>query len=126
MGTYVVTADPVLGSICLLLRRGMDVYNKHFCNSHKKDDDIFHDEFYTKDDIVDAYSRYVATIVKRYAQEASVLGTPLSIVLLRWSYSPHLEVGNLPTTHAVPPVFLRLRAAHLRPLLNGLRPLQQS
>ena len=80
MGKDVVAADPVLGSICLLLRRGMDVYNKHFCNSHKKDNDIFHDEFYTKDDIVDAYSRYVATIVKRYAQETSVLGTPLSTV----------------------------------------------
>src|SRR5258706_4505216 len=126
MGKYVMAADPVLGSICLHLRRGMDVYNKHFCNRHKKDNDIFHDEFYTNHDIVDAYSRYVATIVKCYAQETSVLGTPLSITLLWWSYSPHLKAGNLLTTHAVPPVFLRLRVAHLRLLLNGLRPSQQS
>ena len=78
----------------LIPTQGIGRYNKHFCSSHKKDNDIFHDEFYTKDDIVDAYSRYVATIVKRYAQEASVLGTPLSIALLWWPYSPHLEAAR--------------------------------
>jgi hypothetical protein len=77
MGEHMVAAG---GGICLHLRRGMDVYNKHFCKKHKKDTDIFHDEFYTNDDIVDAYSHYVATIVKRYANETSVLGTHLSII----------------------------------------------
>ena len=72
-----MATDPVLGSVCLFLRRGMDVYNKHFC---KNATEIFHDNFYTKGDIVDAYSRYVATIVKRYANEPSVLGTLLSII----------------------------------------------
>ena len=71
-----VAADPVLGSFCLLLHRGMDVYNRHFCKDHKKASDIFHDDFYTNGDIFDAYSRYVTTIVKRYADEPSVLGTP--------------------------------------------------
>ena len=75
MGKYMVAADPVLGGFCLLLHRGMDVYNKHFCKDHKKARDIFHDDFYTKSDIFDAYSRYVTTIVKRYADEPSVLGT---------------------------------------------------
>jgi hypothetical protein len=75
MGKYMVAADSVLGGVCSLPCRGMDVYNQHFGNEH----DIFHDDFYTKGDIVDAYSRYVSTIVKRYANEPSVLGTPLSI-----------------------------------------------
>ena len=117
-----MAADPVLGGVCLLLRRGMDVYNKHFCETVTE---IFHDDFYTKSDIVDAYSHYVATVVKRYAHETSILGTPLDD-LLWWSYSPHLKAGNSPTTHAVRPVFQRRRVAHLRPLLNGLRPSHQS
>ena len=125
MGKDVVAADPILGNVCLLLCRGMDVYNNFFCKDHKKDSDIFHDDFYTNDDIINAYSRYVATIVKRYAHEPSVLGTPLSTILSCSSYSRHFEAGNLPTTHAVPPVFLRRGVAHLRPLLNGLRPSQQ-
>ena len=125
MGKDVVAADSILGIVCLLLHRGMDVYNGQFCKDHKKDSDIFHDEFYTNDDIVAAFSRYVATIVKRYAHEPSVLGTPLSTILLCSSYSRHLEAGNLPTTHAVPPVFLRRGVAHLRLLPNGLRPSQQ-
>ena len=78
MGKFIAAADPVPGGFCLLLHRGMDVYNRHFCKDHKKDSDIFHDDFYTNDDIVNAYSRYVATIVKRYANEPSVLGTPLN------------------------------------------------
>ena len=109
-----VAADPV----CLLLCRGMDVYTKHFSKE-------FHDEFYTCSPIVDAYSSYIATIVKRYAHEPSVLGTPLDYLL--WSsYSPHLKAGNSPTTHAVPPVFLRRRVATLRRLLDGRRSSQQS
>ena len=72
-----MAADPVLGGVCLLPRRGMDVYNKHFC---KNATEIFHDDFYTKSDILDAYSRYVTTIVKRYANEPSVLGALLSII----------------------------------------------
>ena len=87
--------------------------------------EIFHDDFYTKSDIVDAYSRYVATIVKRYAHETSILGTPLDD-LLWWSYSPHLKAGNSLTIHVVRPVLQRRRVVHLRPLLNGLRPSQQS
>jgi hypothetical protein len=99
----------------------MDVYNQHFGNEHT---DIFHDDFYTKGEIVDAYSRYVSTIVKRYADEPSVLGTPLDQLLL-WLYSPHFKAGNSPTTHAVPPACLRRRVARLRLLLDGLRPSQQ-
>ena len=72
-----MAADPLLGSVCLLLCRGMDVYNKHF---GEKDSEIFHDDFYTKSDIVDAYSHYVATVVKRFAHETAILGTPLSMV----------------------------------------------
>ena len=125
MGKDVVAADPILSIVYLILRRGMDVYNQFFCKDHKKDSDIFHDDFYTNDDIIHAYSRYVATIVKRFAHEPSVLGTPLSIILLCSSYSHHLEAGNLPTTHAVPPVFLRRGVARLRLSLNGLRPSQQ-
>jgi len=51
----------------------MDVYNQHFSKEH-------HDEFYTDGDIFDAYSRYITTIVKRFAHEPAVLGTPLSII----------------------------------------------
>ena len=41
---------------------------------------FFHrDDFYTKSDIVDAFSHCVATVVKRYSHETAVLGTPLSI-----------------------------------------------
>ena len=75
-----MAADLVLGSVCLLLPRGMDVYNNHFGRKRENVTDIFHDEFYTDSDIVDAYSRYVATIVKRYTHETTVLGTPLSII----------------------------------------------
>jgi hypothetical protein len=78
MGKYMVAADSVLG-VCSLPCSGMDVYNRHFGNEQNKDTDIFHDDFYTNGDIVDAYSRYVSTIVKRYADEPSVLGTPLSV-----------------------------------------------
>ena len=77
MGKYMMAADPLLDSVYLLLCRGMDVYNKHFCN---KDGEIFHDEFYTKGEIVDAYSHYVATVVKRHAQETAILGTPISTI----------------------------------------------
>ena len=79
MGKYVVAVDPVR-SVCLLLHRGMDVYNQHFGKKDKEATDISHDQFYTNNDIVDAFSRYVATIVKRYANEPTVLGTPLSII----------------------------------------------
>jgi len=58
----------------------MDVYNSHFRKKDKNTTDISHDHFYTDKDIVDAFSRYVATIVKRYANEPSVFGTPLSII----------------------------------------------
>ena len=58
----------------------MDVYNNHFFKNRENVTDIFHDEFYTDNDIVDTYSRYVATIVKRYAHETTVLGTPPSII----------------------------------------------
>jgi len=86
----------------------MDVYNTHFCNRHKKDNDIFHDEFYTKDDIVEAYSRYVATIVKRYAQETSVLGTPLNqfVAVVILTSSQGWEIANdspLAVLDAIPP-----------------------
>ena len=77
MGKYMMAADPLLGSVCLLLYRGMDVYNKHFC---EKDSEIFHDDFYTKSEIVEAYSHYVATVVKRLAHETAILGTPLSLI----------------------------------------------
>ena len=77
MGKYMVAMDPVIGSVCLLLSRGMDVYNKHF---REKDTESFHDDFYTKSDIVDAFSHYVATVVKRYSHETAILGTPLSII----------------------------------------------
>jgi endo-1,4-beta-mannosidase len=80
MGKYMIAADPVLGSVCLFLRRGMDVYNKHFSKKDKKVTNISHDQFYTDNVIVDAFSRYVATIVKRYANEPSLFGTPLSII----------------------------------------------
>ena len=82
MGKYMMVADPGLGSLCLLLRRGMDVYNNHFCKKDKNSTDISHDQFYTDNAIVDAFSRYVATIVKRYANEPSVLGALLSITLM--------------------------------------------
>ena len=72
-----MAANPLLGNVCLLLCRGMDVYNKHFCNNKSE---IFHDDFYTKSDIVDAYSRYIATVVKRLAHETAILGTPLSTI----------------------------------------------
>jgi len=50
----------------------MDVYNRQF---HKNVTNLFHDPFYTKPDILAAFSGYVAKIVKRYANEPSVLGT---------------------------------------------------
>jgi len=74
----------------------MDVYNTHFSKEH-------HDEFYTDSDIVDAYSRYVATIVKRYANETSVLGTPLSIIIV------------VVSTHLIP----RLGARQRPPMFLG-------
>ena len=72
-----IAADPLLGSVCLLLCRGMDVYNIHF---GEKDSEVFHDDFYTKSEIVDAYSHYIATVVKRFAHETAILGTPLSLI----------------------------------------------
>ena len=72
-----MAVDPVLGGVCLLLRRGMDVYNKHFC---KNATEIFHDDFYTKSDIVNAYNHYVTTVVKRYVDEPSILGALPSII----------------------------------------------
>ena len=72
-----MAADLLLGNVYLLVCRGMDVYNKHFC---EKDSEVFHDDFYTKSDIVDAYSHYVATVVKRFAHEPAILGTPLTII----------------------------------------------
>ena len=88
MGKYMVAA----GLVCLLLCRGMDVYIKHF----SKD---FHDEFYTCGDIVDAYSRYIAKIVKRYAHEPAVLGIPLSIICCgrRTHFTSRLGTRQRPT-----------------------------
>ena len=92
MGKYMVAVDPVLGSVCLLLRRGMDVYNAHFSKEH-------HDDFYTSGDIMDAYSRYITTIVKRFANEPAVLGTPLSIIIVVVSTHliPRLGARQRPT-----------------------------
>ena len=91
-----MAADLVLGSVCLLLRRGMDVYSKHF---REKDTEIFHDDFYTKSDIVDAFSHYVATVVKRYSHETAVLGTPLSITYCcgRTHFTSRLGARQRPT-----------------------------
>ncbi|SRR5258706_2077780 len=92
MGKFVVA---VLGSFCLLLHRGMDVYCKHFS---KKNQDIFHDDFYTNGDIVDAYSHYIAKVVKRYADEPTVLGTPLNlfVVVAILTSSQGWEIANDP------------------------------
>ena len=70
----------------------MDVYNTHFSKAR-------HDEFYTNGTIVDAYSRYIATIVKRYANEPVVLGTPLSIIIVVVSTHliPRLGARQRPT-----------------------------
>jgi len=68
--------DTVAANGCsLLLCRGMDVYNKRFL---KHATDPFHDSFYTDPDVLAAFSRYVAMIVKRYANETSVLGWELA------------------------------------------------
>ena len=81
----------------------MDVYNQHFSKNDKNATDIFHDPFYTNKDIVDAFSRYVATIVKRYANEPTVLGTPLSIICCRG----HSNVISRLGTCQRPTLFLR-------------------
>ena len=98
MGKYTVAADPGVGSFCSLLRRGMDDYNKHFCKKHTKHkkDNIIHVEFYTNGGIVDAYGRYVATFMKRYAHEPSVLGTPLNyfVVVATLTPSQGWELAN--------------------------------
>ena len=57
----------------------MDVYNRVFL---KNATNLFHDPFYTSTDILSAFSRYVAEIVKRYANETSVLGRFLSYVVM--------------------------------------------
>jgi len=68
--------DTVAANGCsLLLCRGMDVYNKRFL---KHATDPFHDSFYTDPDVLAAFSRYVAMIVKRYANETSVFGWELA------------------------------------------------
>ena len=90
-----MAANPLLGNVYLLLCRGMDVYNKHFCNTSE----IFHDDFYTKSDITDAYSHYVATVVKRLAHETAILGTPLSqsfIIVVVLTPSQGWELANDP------------------------------
>jgi len=107
----------------------MDVYNKHFLKKTKRTKettDISHDHFYTDKEIVDAFSRYVATIVKRYANEPSVLGTPLLFICYSGCINFIFKAGNLPTTHAVPLPCPHRRIVHRRPLLNGLQPSQQS
>jgi hypothetical protein len=110
--------DTVAANGCsLLLCRGMDVYNKRFL---KHATDPFHDSFYTDPDVLAAFSRYVAMIVKRYANETSVFGT--FIVNYDGSCTYLIsKVGNLPTTPVVPPLFPQRTTANLRPLLNGLR-----
>ena len=57
----------------------MDIYNRVFI---KNTTNLFHDPFYTNTNILAAFSRYVAEIVKRYANETSVLGTFLSYVIM--------------------------------------------
>lgn len=78
MGQYMVLRT-AQGGVCLHLHRGMDVYNRVFL---KNATNLFHDPFYTSTDILAAFSRYVAEIVKRYANEPSVLGSSLSYVVM--------------------------------------------
>ena len=108
LGKHAAAPDRPSG-VCLLLHRGMDVYNKHFI---KNSTDVFHDPFYTQSDILTAFSNYVAEIVKRYANETSVLGTFLlsiiSIAVLTSSQGWELAndprcASSLPTTNSCNP-----------------------
>ena len=81
----------------------MDLYNQHFRKKDKKATNITHDQFYTDKDIVDAFSRYVATIVKRYANEPTVLGIPLSVI----SCDSNIDLISRLGTCQRPTLFLR-------------------
>jgi mannan endo-1,4-beta-mannosidase len=91
------------------MHRGMDVYNKHFV---KDAIDLFHDPFYTQSDIVAAFSRYVAEIVKRFANEPTVFGTLLLffVVVVVLTSSLGWELANDP------------RCASSLPATNGCTP----
>lgn len=73
----------------------MDVYNRIFL---KNATNLFHDPFYTNTDILASFSRYVAEVVKRYANETSLLGTSLSytVVVVVLTQYQGWEIANDP------------------------------
>jgi len=52
----------------------MDTYVKHFHSDQTNGATLLHDVFYTNQTIINSFHSYVSTIVKRYANEPSVLG----------------------------------------------------